>query len=117
MCKIPLVTKQNGGDGQSVSKVLVVDAGPKIVREVYVGVVLDRTIGLPILMACAEGGVEIEDVAARSPEKILKAVVDPDAGLRPYQAPRLPSVPPFPPHTPPKPRPTIPPLPPLFPPN
>ncbi len=53
--------------------------------------VLDRTIGMPVLMACAEGGVEIEEVAARTPEKILKAAVDPDAGLQPFQARRWPS--------------------------
>src|SRR5207247_293630 len=75
MFKFPLVTVQSGPDGQHVSKVLVVDAGPKIAREVYVGLVLDRAIGLPILMACAEGGVEIEEVAAHSPEKILKTPV------------------------------------------
>jgi succinyl-CoA synthetase beta subunit len=89
MFKHPLVTKQTGEDGQKVSKVLVVQASAKIVREVYVGVVLDRNIGLPIVMACAEGGVEIEEVAAKHPEKILKAVVDPDTGLHPFQARRL----------------------------
>ena len=58
-------------------------------REVYAGVVLDRAIGLPILMGCAEGGVEIEEVAHKTPEKILKTVIDPDAGLQPYQARRM----------------------------
>jgi succinyl-CoA synthetase beta subunit len=89
MFKHPLVTKQTGEAGQKVSKALVVQASAKIMREVYVGMVLDRAIGLPILMACAEGGVEIEEVAARSPEKILKTPVDPDAGLRPFQARRM----------------------------
>jgi succinyl-CoA synthetase beta subunit len=89
MFKYPLVTKQTGEDGQRVSKVLVVEAGPKIVREVYVGMVLDRAIGMPILMACAEGGVEIEEVAARSPEKILKTAVEPEVGLQPFQARRM----------------------------
>jgi succinyl-CoA synthetase beta subunit len=89
MFKYPLVTKQTGEDGQKVSKVLVVQASAKIVREVYVGMVLVRAIGQPLLMACAEGGVEIEEVAAQHPEKILKTVVDPDAGLRPFQARRL----------------------------
>ena len=51
--------------------------------------VLDRAIGLPVLMGCAEGGVEIEEVAAKTPEKILKTAVDPDAGLQPFQARRL----------------------------
>jgi succinyl-CoA synthetase beta subunit len=89
MFKYPLVTKQTGEEGQKVSKVLVVQASAKILREVYVGMVLDRSIGLPVLMACAEGGVEIEEVAAKSPEKILKVVVDPDAGLQPFQARKL----------------------------
>jgi succinyl-CoA synthetase beta subunit len=85
----PLVTKQTGEAGQKVSRVLVVHAADKIAREVYAGVVLDRAIGLPILMACAEGGVEIEEVAATHPEKILKTVIDPDAGLQPYQGRRM----------------------------
>ncbi len=88
MFKYPLVTKQTGEDGQKVSKVLV-QAAADIAREVYVGMVLDRMIGLPVLMACAEGGVEIEEVAARTPEKILKTPVDPGAGLAPYQARRM----------------------------
>ncbi|MCI0641817.1 MAG: ADP-forming succinate--CoA ligase subunit beta [Gemmataceae bacterium] len=88
MFQYPLVTKQTGAEGQKVSKVLVQEAAD-IAREIYVGIVLDRAIGLPVLMACAEGGVEIEEVAAKSPEKILKAVIDPDAGLHLYQARRL----------------------------
>jgi succinyl-CoA synthetase beta subunit len=88
MFKHPLVTKQTGEQGQKVSKVLVQDAAD-IAREVYLGMVLDRALGMPVLMACAEGGVEIEEVAARSPEKILKTAVDPDAGLHPFQARRL----------------------------
>src|SRR5919109_1495383 len=70
MFKYPLVTKQTGEAGQKVSKVLVQEAAD-IAREVYVGLVIDRAIGLPVLMACAEGGVDIEEVAAKSPEKIL----------------------------------------------
>ncbi len=89
MFRYPLFTKQTGEEGQKVSKVLVVQAAAKIAREVYVGVVLDRTIGLPIVMACAEGGVEIEEVAAQHPEKILKRTIDPDAGIQPFQARRL----------------------------
>ena len=89
MFNYPLVTVQSGEAGQKVHKVLVVEAGAKIAREVYVGMVLDRAIGLPILMACAEGGVEIEEVAAKTPEKILKTPVDPAAGLQPYQARRM----------------------------
>jgi succinyl-CoA synthetase beta subunit len=85
MFKYPLVTKQIGDQGQRVSKVLVQEAAD-IAREIYLGMVLDRAVGLPVVMACAEGGVEIEEVAARSPEKILKTPVAPDAGLQPFQA-------------------------------
>ncbi len=88
MLKYPLVTKQTGEEGQPVSKVLVQEAAD-IAREVYLGMVVDRAIGMPVLMACAEGGVEIEEVAARSPEKILKAPVSPEVGLHPFQARRL----------------------------
>jgi succinyl-CoA synthetase beta subunit len=89
MLRHPLVTKQTSEEGQKVSKLLVVEAEAKIEREVYVGMVLDRSIGMPIVMACAEGGVEIEEVAKEHPEKILKVAVDPNAGLQPYQARRL----------------------------
>jgi succinyl-CoA synthetase beta subunit len=88
MFKYPLVTKQTGEQGQRVSKVLVQEAAD-IAREIYAGMVIDRAIGLPVLMACAEGGVEIEEVAARSPEKILRVPVNPDTGLQPFQARRL----------------------------
>jgi succinyl-CoA synthetase beta subunit len=88
MFKYPLVTKQTDAAGQKVSKVLVQEAAD-IAREIYVGMVLDRTIGMPILMACAEGGVDIEEVAAKTPEKIIKVPVSPETGLLPYQARRL----------------------------
>jgi succinyl-CoA synthetase beta subunit len=88
MFRYPLVTKQTGEQGQRVAKVLVQEAAD-IAREVYLGMVVDRAIGLPVLMACAEGGVEIEEVAVRTPEKILKTAVNPDAGLLPFQARRL----------------------------
>ena len=88
MFKYPLVTKQTGAEGQKVSKLLVQEAAD-IAREIYVGMVLDRTIGMPIMMACAEGGVDIEEIAARTPEKILKVPVSPELGLLPFQARRL----------------------------
>lgn len=88
MLTYPLVTKQTGEQGQRVGKVLVEEAG-QIAREIYVGVVVDRAIGLPIVMACSEGGVEIEEVAARSPEKILRTPINPDSGLQSFQARRL----------------------------
>jgi succinyl-CoA synthetase beta subunit len=88
MFKYPLVTKQTGEEGQKVSKVLVQEAAD-IAREIYLGMVLDRDRGVPVMMASAEGGVEIEEVAARSPEKILKTPVSPELGLQPFQARRL----------------------------
>jgi succinyl-CoA synthetase beta subunit len=84
--KYPLVTLQTGEEGQKVSKALVVEAKDKIVKEFYVGMVLDRAVGLPVLMASAEGGVDIEEVAATHPEKILKVHVDPLIGLPAYKA-------------------------------
>jgi succinyl-CoA synthetase beta subunit len=88
MFKYPLVTKQTGEHGQKVSKALVQEAAD-IAREIYVGMVLDRAAGLPVLMASKEGGVEIEEVAARNPDAILKTPVDPRTGLQPFQARRL----------------------------
>jgi len=88
MLKYPLVTLQTGAEGQKVSKLLVQNAAD-IDREVYLGMVLDRAYGMPVMMACAEGGVEIEEVAHTNPEKILKVPVSPEVGLQPYQARRL----------------------------
>jgi len=88
MLKFPLVTKQTGAQGQKVSTLLVQEAAD-IAREIYVGMVVDRAIGLPVLMASAEGGVEIEEVAARNPDAILKTPVNPTSGLQPFQARRL----------------------------
>ena len=84
----PLVTHQTGPEGQPVRKLLV-EQGLDIQRELYVGVVLDRTIQRPVLMASSEGGVEIEEVAAKTPEKILKEPFSPTTGLTGYQARRL----------------------------
>jgi succinyl-CoA synthetase beta subunit len=88
MFTFPLVTKQTGDAGQKVSTVLVQHAAD-IAREIYVGMVLDRERGVPILMACAEGGVDIEEVAARTPEKILKEPVSPELGLQSFQARKM----------------------------
>jgi succinyl-CoA synthetase beta subunit len=84
----PLVTPQTGPTGKDVLKVIVAHA-VDIKREIYVGMVVDRARGLPVVMACAEGGVEIEEVAARSPEKIVTEPVDPRYGLQPFQARKL----------------------------
>lgn len=80
-----LVTAQTGSAGVKVRKVLVEEA-VDIARELYLGIVVDRSRSRPVVMASTEGGMEIEDVAARSPEKILKEWPDPLLGLRPYQA-------------------------------
>ncbi|NNF56995.1 MAG: ADP-forming succinate--CoA ligase subunit beta [Rhodothermaceae bacterium] len=80
-----LVTPQTGPEGQLVRKVLIT-AAEDIAHEYYVGVTLDRARGQNVLMASTEGGVEIEEVAAATPEKIVKVWVDPAIGLRPFQA-------------------------------
>ncbi len=83
-----LVSKQTGPEGKIVRKVLVEEA-LGIARELYVGVVLDRAAGLPVLMASKFGGMEIEEVAAEHPEAILKERFGPLAGLQAYQARKL----------------------------
>jgi len=83
-----LVTHQTGPEGREVLKVLLEEALP-IKKELYIGIVIDRSAGCPVVMASSEGGMEIEEVAARAPEKILKAYVDPAVGFSPFQARRL----------------------------
>lgn len=83
-----LVTLQTGPAGQTVHQVLV-EAGCEIARELYLGIVLDRGRQAPVLMVSSEGGVNIEEVAARTPEKIHKEWFHPDSGLRPFQARKL----------------------------
>ncbi len=83
-----LVTYQTGPEGKIVKKVLV-EEGLSIQKELYVGITLDRTVSRNVVMVSTEGGVEIEQVAAESPEKILKEYVDPKTGFMPYQARRL----------------------------
>jgi len=83
-----LVTKQTGPDGQKIST-LIVQADAEPAKEYYLGMVLDRSIGMPVIMASAEGGMDIEEVAVRSPEKILKIPVAPETGLWPFQAQKL----------------------------
>ncbi len=83
-----LVTKQTGPEGRLVSKLLVA-AAPFIKKELYLAVLLDRSIGRPIVMASTEGGVDIEEVADKTPEKIIKESIDPAVGMMPYQARKL----------------------------
>jgi succinyl-CoA synthetase beta subunit len=83
-----LVTHQTGPQGRAVKRLLA-EALSDIAHEFYLGMVIDRATGRPAMMASAEGGVEIEEVAARSPEKILRESIDPAVGLQPYQARKL----------------------------
>jgi succinyl-CoA synthetase beta subunit len=82
------VTKQTGPEGKLVRTVLIEEALP-IDRELYLGVVLDRSEGFPVMMASKFGGMEIEEVAAENPDAILKAHFDPDVGLHPYMCRKL----------------------------
>jgi succinyl-CoA synthetase beta subunit len=83
-----LVTHQTGPEGKRVGRLLV-EQGIAIDKEMYVGAVIDRSAQRITMMACAEGGVEIETVAARTPEKILKESIDPAIGLGAFQARKL----------------------------
>jgi succinyl-CoA synthetase beta subunit len=83
-----LVTPQTGPAGRVVQKVLVEEA-LDIDRELYLGVTLDRSRGLPAVMASRSGGMEIEEVAARDPSAILREPVDPADGMYPFQARKL----------------------------
>ena len=83
-----LVTHQTGPEGKKVKKVLM-EEGCQIARELYLGIVVDRGTQRVVVMASSEGGVEIEEVAVRSPEKILKEYVDPAVGLQAFQARKL----------------------------
>ena len=83
-----LVTHQTGPEGRLVKRVLVEETLP-IGRELYLGIVLDRKLERPVLMASSQGGMDIEEVAAKTPELILKETIDPGLGLMPYQARRL----------------------------
>ncbi|WP_417222195.1 ADP-forming succinate--CoA ligase subunit beta [Amphritea sp.] len=83
-----LVTYQTDANGQPVSKILVEDC-TDIANELYLGAVVDRSSRRIVFMASTEGGVEIEKVAEETPEKILKATIDPVTGAQPYQAREL----------------------------
>jgi len=83
-----LVTKQTGAEGRLVSKLLIA-AAPHIQKELYLAVLLDRSSSRPIVMASTEGGMDIEEVAAKTPEKIVKEMIDPAVGMMPYQARKI----------------------------
>ncbi len=83
-----LVTHQTGPEGKEVKRLLI-EQGCDIKKEYYIGLVLDRATGRVTMMASEEGGTEIEEVAARTPEKIFKETIDPVTGLTPFQARKL----------------------------
>src|SRR5918998_1066395 len=83
-----LVTHQTGPEGREV-RTLLVEEGLPIDREFYLGIVLDRATGRPVFMASSAGGMDIEEVAAHTPEKILKETIDPAVGFRSFQARKL----------------------------
>ncbi len=83
-----LVTKQTGADGRMVNKLLV-EAASNIKKEFYLAVLLDRTNSRPLVMASTEGGMDIEEVAEKTPDKIFKEWIDPAVGMMPYQARKI----------------------------
>jgi succinyl-CoA synthetase beta subunit len=83
-----LVTKQTGADGRQVQTLLIA-AGAKIKKEFYLAVLLNRETSRPLIMASTEGGMDIEEVAEKHPEKIFKETIDPALGIMPYQARKI----------------------------
>jgi len=83
-----LVTKQTGDAGKEVKRVYI-EQGCDIKRELYLGLLVDRATSRVTMMASTEGGMEIEEVAEKNPEKILKAVIDPATGMMPFHARQL----------------------------
>src|SRR5438270_12232039 len=88
MLGMKLVTHQTGPEGREV-RALLVEEGLPIDREFYLGIVLDRASGRPVFMASSAGGMDIEEVAAKTPELILKETIDPAVGFRPFEAHKL----------------------------
>jgi succinyl-CoA synthetase beta subunit len=88
MLGMTLVTHQTGPEGRVVHRLLIEETLP-IERELYLGIVLDRVQGKPVFMASSAGGMDIEEVAAKTPELILKETIEPGLGLAPFQARKL----------------------------
>jgi succinyl-CoA synthetase beta subunit len=88
MIGMTLVTHQTGPEGRVVGRVLV-EEGLKMTRELYLSIVLDRAAGKPVIMASADGGMDIEEVAAKTPERIHKVYIEPGVGLVPFEARQL----------------------------
>ncbi len=83
-----LVTHQTGAEGMPISRVLVEEAS-EVYRELYISVLVDSTTKLPLMMASEAGGMEIEEVAQATPEKIFKVLIDPAVGFQPFQGRKL----------------------------
>jgi succinyl-CoA synthetase beta subunit len=88
MLGMTLITHQTGPEGRVVSRVLI-EEGLQMTRELYLSVVLDRASGKPVMMASAAGGMDIEEVAAATPEKIARVYIEPGVGLVPFEARQL----------------------------
>ena len=88
MLGMTLVTHQTGPEGKVVKKVYI-EEGADIKAEYYLGMVLDRALEMPVMMASTEGGMEIEEVAEKTPEKIIKVAIDPTIGFQPFHARKL----------------------------
>jgi len=88
MLGMKLVTHQTGPEGREV-RVLLIEEGLPIDKEFYLGIVLDRASGRQVFMSSAAGGMDIEEVAAKTPEQIMKETIDPAVGFRPFQARKL----------------------------
>ena len=88
MLGMTLVTHQTGPEGRVVKRLLI-EQGVNIEKEFYVGITLDRAISKNVVMVSTQGGVEIEKIAAESPEKIIKETIEPELGMQPFQAKKL----------------------------
>jgi succinyl-CoA synthetase beta subunit len=85
MIGMTLITHQTGPEGRVVGRVLI-EEGLQMQRELYLSLVLDRASGKPVMMASAAGGMDIEEVAAKTPEKIVRVYIDPGVGIVPFEA-------------------------------
>ena len=88
MLRMTLITHQTGPEGRIVRRLLIEETLP-IEKELYLGILVDRAEGKPVVMASAAGGMDIEQVAAETPERILKQHIDPGMGLEPFQARKI----------------------------
>jgi succinyl-CoA synthetase beta subunit len=88
MLGMTLVTHQTGPEGRIVGRLLI-EEGLQMTRELYLSIVLDRSAGKPVIMASADGGMDIEEVAAKTPERIARVYVEPGVGIVPFEARQL----------------------------